>query len=84
MIALTRIHRKFIRKNYYGKANYEYVSLWLYIPKKFHELLKTHIDSELEISMQKRNGKILIALTPKKVEASRQNISFERKPRSRP
>jgi hypothetical protein len=79
LTALTRIHRKFIRKNYYGKANYEYVSLWLYIPKKFHELLKPHLSQEFEISMQKRNGKILIALTPKKVEAPRQNISFERK-----
>ena len=67
---MTRISRKCIRKNYYGKANYEYVSLWLYIPKKFHELLKPHINNELEISMQKKNGKILIALTPKKVEAT--------------
>jgi hypothetical protein len=63
---LTRISRKFIRKNYHGKANYEYVTLWLYIPKKFHELLQPHTDQELEMDMQKRNGKILIELTLKK------------------
>lgn len=63
---MTRIYRKLVRKNYYGKANYEYETLWLYIPKKFHKLLKPHINQEFEVSMQRRNGKILIALTPKK------------------
>lgn len=81
---MTRICRKVVRKNYYGKAYYEYVTLSLYIPKRFHELLKPHLNQEFEVSMQKRNGKIHIALTPKKVEVPRQNISFARKPRSRP
>ncbi|MEM3578448.1 MAG: hypothetical protein QXX51_08420 [Candidatus Bathyarchaeia archaeon] len=62
---MARIHKKIIRKNYYGKANYAYESLWLYIPKKFHNLLQSYMNSELEISIQKSNGKILIALTPK-------------------
>lgn len=64
---MTKIYRKFIRKNYYGKANYEYVSLWLYIPKKFHALLKPHISQDFEVSIHKRNGKILITLTPKRL-----------------
>jgi len=65
-MSLTRISRKVIRKNYHGKANYESTTLWLYIPKRFHELLQPHTNQELDMDMHKENGKILIELTPRK------------------
>ena len=64
-IILTRICRRVSRTKYYGKSSYEYVTLWLYLPKKFHETLKPHVNQELNISVKKRNGKIHITLAPK-------------------
>jgi len=62
---LTRICRRVSKTNYYGKSSYEYVTLWLYLPKRFHETLKDYVGQDLRISVEKRNGKIQIILSPK-------------------
>jgi hypothetical protein len=62
---LTKICRKIVRKNYYGKSSYEYVTLWLYLPKKYHFILQPFVDQELKMTIKKANGKLQITLTPK-------------------
>ncbi|MHC1589333.1 MAG: hypothetical protein ACXQTQ_00030 [Candidatus Hecatellaceae archaeon] len=63
---MTRICRKIVRSKYYSKSNYEYVTLWLYIPKKHHEKFKEYIGENLKMMVHKADGKIQITLTPTK------------------
>jgi hypothetical protein len=67
-ILLTRISRKIVRKNYFGKSSYEYVTLWLYLPKKYHSILQPFIDQELKMTIRKANGKLQITLIPKELK----------------
>jgi len=62
---LTKICRKVTRTRYYSKSKYEYVTLWLYLPKKHHETVKPYIGQDLDIAVHRRDGKIQITLTPK-------------------
>ena len=62
---MTRICRRVSKTKYYGKSSYEYVSLWLYLPKRFHETLKDDVGQDLDISVEKKNGRIQIILSPK-------------------
>jgi len=62
---LTRICRKVVRAKYYSKSKYEYVTLWLYLPKKYHKTLKPYVGEDLDVTVQRRNGKIHITLIPK-------------------
>jgi len=65
---LARICRKVAHKRYYHKSSYEYVTLWLYLPKRFHEILEPYINQKLEIHIQGRNGKLHITLSPRQIK----------------
>ena len=62
---MAKICRRVTRKSYYGKSEYEYVTLWLYLPKKYYEMLRPHVGVEMNITVHERNGQIQITLTPK-------------------
>jgi hypothetical protein len=62
---LARICRKVVRKRYYEKSSYEYVTLWLYLPRRLHEILEPYINQKLDIYAEKRNGKLQLTLDPK-------------------
>lgn len=59
---MTRICTRVTKKTYYDKSTYEYVTYWLYLPKRFHKIIEPYIDRELEITIRKINGKLQITL----------------------
>lgn len=61
---MARICRRVVRISYYSKSSYEYVTLWLYLPKRFHDILEPYVNQDLDIHLQQRNGKIHIVLAP--------------------
>jgi len=65
---LARICRRVVRISYYGKSSYEYDTRWLYLPKRFHDILKPYVNKDLDIYIQQRNGKILIVLALKQLK----------------
>lgn len=62
---MARIQRRFVKKRYYSKSLYQYAVYSLNIPKKFHELLPTFLDKDLDVDAQRRQGKLVITLIPK-------------------
>lgn len=62
---MARIFRRVVRISYYSKSSYEYETRWLYLPKRFHDILKPYVNQDLDIHVQQRNGKIHIVLAPK-------------------
>jgi len=77
---LARICRKVAHKRYYHKSSYKYETLWLYLPKRFHEILEPYINQKLDIHVERRNGKLHITLSLGSLNP-RQNVSVDRKPR---
>jgi hypothetical protein len=59
---MTRICTRVTKKTYYDKSTYEYITYWLYLPKRFHKIIEPYIDHELEITIRKANGKLQITL----------------------
>lgn len=62
---MVRIQKRFVKKRYYGKSVYQYAVYSLNIPKRFHELLQTFLDKDLDVDIQREGGRLTITLTPK-------------------
>jgi len=45
------------------------------IPKKFHELLPAFLDKNLEVDVQRQQGKLIITLIPKLEKPYGENVS---------
>ena len=62
---MVRIQKRLVKKRYYGKSLYQYAVYSLNIPKKFHELLQTFLDKDLDVDVQRQQGKLIITLIQK-------------------
>jgi len=64
-----------VKKRYYNKSLYQYAVYSLNIPKKFHELLPAFLDKNLEVNVQRQQGKLIITLIPKLEKPYGENVS---------
>ena len=62
---MVRIQKRLVKKRYYSKSLYQYAVYSLNIPKRFHELLPTFLDKDLDVDVQRQQGKLIITLVPK-------------------
>lgn len=62
---MVRLHKRLVKKKYYGKSTYSYEVYSLNIPKEFHELLQPFLEKDLGVHVQQDRGKLTITLTPK-------------------
>jgi len=62
---MVRLHKRLVKKKYYGKSTYSYEVYSLNIPKEFHELLQPFLEKDLGVDVQQDRGKLAITLTPK-------------------
>jgi len=72
---MVRIQKRLVKKRYYGKSVYQYRVYSLNIPKKFHELLQTFLDKDLDMEVQRERGKLTITLTTKLENPHGENVS---------
>jgi len=62
---MVRLHKRLVKKKYYGKSTYAYEVISLNIPREFHELLQPFLEKDLNVDVQQERGALTITLTPK-------------------
>jgi len=72
---MVRIQKRLVKKRYYGKSVYQYAVYSLNVPKRFHELLQTFLDKDLDMEVQHERSKLNITLTPKLENPHGENVS---------
>jgi len=64
---IVRLHKRLVKKKYYGKSTYSYEVYSLNVPREFHDLLQPFLDKDLRVDVRQERGVLTIALTPKPV-----------------
>lgn len=60
---MVKIQKRFVKKRYYGKAEYSYPVYSLTIPKEFHEVIEDFLEEELKVDVQQMTNRLNIMLT---------------------
>jgi len=69
-----KIRRRKSKKQYLGKKNvYEYETLSIGFPSRFHKDVEPFLGKDLDMSLKTEKNRIVIVLTP------RENVSGDRK-----
>lgn len=63
---MVKIQKRFVKKRYYGKAEYKYPVYSLTIPKEFHDLLQPFLDEDLQANVEHKTNTLTITLKPTK------------------